>query len=131
MRCKPLEFIVRLLGRAEGHEFDLVELMLPDQPASVLSVRPCFPPEAWGIGGISQGKALLAQSLFAMKIRYRHFRGGDEKIIFVLQPKQIVFEFRELSRAGHARTIHEKRREDLSIAMLLGMKIQHEIDQGP
>ena len=46
MTCKDFEFFIGRFRKAERHEFDFVELVLPDQTARVLSIRPGFPPKA-------------------------------------------------------------------------------------
>src|SRR5262249_60478575 len=71
------------------------------------------------------------EDLTTMEIRERHFGGGNQKEIpLSVDLEEIRFELRQVSGPGQRRTIHEERRFDFQIAMLLRMKIKHEVDQG-
>jgi hypothetical protein len=75
------EFVVRLLGRREFHEFDLVELVLPDEPAHVRAVGSGFAAETRRVGRVGQRKQPAVENLFAMEVRQRHFgRRNQEQI---------------------------------------------------
>ena len=45
--------------------------------------------------------------------------------------KKVFLEFRQLAGGGHGGAVDQKGRQNLLVAVLLGMQIQHEVDQGP
>jgi len=47
----------------------------------------------------------------------------------VLNPEELFLELRQLACRGHAGLVHHERRQDLQIAMLGGMQVEHEADQ--
>src|SRR4051794_19765709 len=98
MRCQFLVLCVTVFRLAELHELDFLELMLPDEPAHIFSIRPRFAAETrrvcgeryWQLGGIER--------LVAIEICYRNFCGGNEPEIVLLSLKLVSFELRQLPR---------------------------------
>src|SRR5262249_32371930 len=74
-RLKP---VAGGLGPRELHDLHLLELVLTDDPANVLAVRPGFATETRRVRGHLQRKARGVESLIAIEIGERHFGGGDE-----------------------------------------------------
>src|SRR5262245_31151611 len=105
--------------------------MLSDEAVNILPIGARFAPKTRGVGDVSNRELLAFEHLFSMDIRNRHFGGRNEKEIWLRDTKQVFFELRELAGSRHGVTIHQEGRQNLAIAMLLGVQIEHEIDQGP
>src|SRR5262245_10274425 len=73
-----LEFVATLLGRGDGDEFDLVELVLADHAARILAGRARLGAKAWRAGGEAHGQRILVEDGFAHQIGQRHLGRGDE-----------------------------------------------------
>ena len=73
-----LVFFERLLGRRDGDEFHLIELVLADHAARVLAGGARFRAEAIGAGGEAHGKLRLVENGFADEVCERDFGGRDE-----------------------------------------------------
>src|SRR5262249_25960975 len=58
------------------------------------------------------------------------FRGRNKIIVRILDLKQILFKFRELTRSKQAGGIRQEGRNDLLVSMLVGVGIQHEVQEG-
>src|SRR6185295_11264912 len=67
------EFVIRILRASDLHQLDLVELMLPNKPASVLSVAPGFGPEARRVRGHLYRQPAAVQYFIGIDVRERHF----------------------------------------------------------
>ncbi len=105
--------------------------MLPDQPPGVFAVGAGFLAEAGSISGIIKGKVLFRQNFIPVDIRHRDFRRGNQKIIRIVEFKQVLFEFRQLPCPGHALAVDQEGRKNLPVAMFGSVKVQHEIQQSP
>ena len=68
-------------GRGELHELDLVELVLPDQPAHVRAVRAGLAAEARRVCRVPQRQLAAVENLSAVQVGQRHFRGRDQEQI--------------------------------------------------
>ena len=66
-----------------------------------------------------------------MDVGERHLGGGDEEVVGVRGVEHVRFELGELAGAGHGDPVHQERRQDLLVAVLPGLKVQHETDQRP
>ncbi len=73
-----LVLVFALLGRGDGDELDLGELMLADHAARVLAGGAGFGAEARRAGGEAQRQLRFVEDGFADEIGQRHFGGGDE-----------------------------------------------------
>src|SRR5262245_16704785 len=105
--------------------------MLSDEAANILAVGACFTAETGSVSDVPNRELLAFEHLFSVDVGHRYFGGRNEKEIWLRDTKQVFFELRELAGSRHGVTIHQKGRQDLAIAMLLGVQIEHEIDQGP
>ncbi len=126
-----LEFGKRGFRRGELDQFHLVELMLPDEASGVAPVRAGLGAETGGIGGVFDRQLPLFQRLVAVDVGNRHFGGRDQIEIPVLDLEQVFLEFRQLAGRRHRCRIDQHRRHDFGIAVLGGLQIEHEVDQGP
>src|SRR5438067_7360125 len=100
-------------------------------PARFAASRTSLSPKTRRIGNVLFRQFMRAQNLFAMKIRYRHFRSRRKKELIIFQAVHVGFEFRQLRCSGHAIAPHQKRRAHLFVTMLAGVQIEHEVDQTP
>ena len=73
-----LVLVLALLGRGDGDELDLGELVLADHPARVLAGGARLGAEARRAGGEPHGQRGFVDDGFAHEIGQRHFGGGDE-----------------------------------------------------
>src|SRR5690242_3902151 len=105
--------------------------MLTDQPAHVLAVRSGLTAKARRVGCVTNRQLASVEDLATMEIGERHFgRGNQKEIPLSVDLEEVRFELWQISCTGQRRTIHEERRFDFQIAMLLRMKVEHEVDQG-
>ena len=79
MRGQRFELVVRLVGRAELDELDLVELVLTDEAADVGAVRTGFAAETRRVRRVAERELPAVENLLAVKVGQRHFRGRDQK----------------------------------------------------
>ncbi len=76
-----------LLGRGDGDELDLGELVLADHAAGILARRAGFGAKARRERGEAQRQRVLVEDQFAHEIGQRHFGGGDEpEVLFERRP---------------------------------------------
>ena len=73
-----LVLVLGLLGRGDGDELDLGELMLPDHAARVFAGGAGLGAEARRAGGEPHRQLRFVDDGFADEIGQRHFGGGDE-----------------------------------------------------
>ena len=73
-----LVLLCRLLGRGDGDELDLGELMLADHAAGVFAGGAGLGAEARRAGGDAYGKLRLVGDVLAHEIGQRNFGGGNE-----------------------------------------------------
>ena len=101
---QPLELVVRLLGRRERHQLDLVELVLADQAAHVGAVRAGLAAEARRVRGVADRQLAAVEDLAAMHVRQRHLGGRHQVQIPVAGDlEQIRLELRQVAGAGQRR----------------------------
>ena len=104
--------------------------MLPDQPVDILAVRSRLAAKAGRVGGVLEREISAIEYLAAVKIGERHLGGWDEiEIPFARDLEEILLELGQLSGANQRLRVCQKRRLHLSITMLPGVQIQHEVDQ--
>src|SRR4029453_7824654 len=121
---------MQVFDAGDLYQFHLVELMLADQAADVLSIRSGFAAKAWRVGGVVQRELAAVKNLCAMEIGQRHFGGRNQKEIpFTGNLEEIRFELRQLTGALQRRGVGEERRFDLAVAMLASVEVEHEVDQ--
>src|SRR5690349_5668718 len=120
----------RIFRAAEAHQLDLVELMHPQQAAGVLPGGTRFAAKAGCVRGVRERQLRPVEDFVAMQIGHGHFGGRNEKQIVRRRLVRVFFEFRQLARADHAVAANEERRLDLDVAVLAGVQVEHEVDQG-
>ena len=76
-----LELVVGRVGMGDLHHLDLLELMLPDEPAHVFAVRSRLAAKTRRVGRVFQRQRIAVQDLVAMNVGQRHFRGRNQKQI--------------------------------------------------
>ncbi len=64
-------------------QLHLVELMLADVPARILTGRTGFAPEVRRVGAVLNRQQLASDDFIAIEVGHRHFRGGNEKQLVV------------------------------------------------
>ncbi len=127
--------VVRGFRRDDLHHLDLVELMLADQTTRVAAVRARFRAEARRMRGQLDRQSVRFENAVAHRVRQRNFRRGNQILrdrIFVtalLDAEHIVGELRQLAGAVQNLRIHDIRRVDLRIAVMLRVRVDHELSQ--
>src|SRR5439155_20011636 len=112
------------------HQFHLVELVVADHAARVLAVCASLAPEAGRVTDEFQRQGFELDDLVAHDIGQRYLGGRNEVELALLAPRhgeQVVFEFRQLSRAVHAFGFYDVWRIDLGVAVLHGMHVEHQL----
>ena len=71
------------------------------------------------------------QNGILVEIGYRHFGRRHQKGILAFQLVEVILELRQLARTGHRFAIDDGRHPNLFVAMLVGVHIQHELEQRP
>ena len=108
-----------------------MELVLTDEPAHILAVRPGFAAEAWRVRGVTDWQQAAVEDLAAVQIGQRHLgRGHQVQVPIACDLEQVCLELRQVARALQRGRIHEKRRIDLGEAVLARVQVEHEVDQG-
>ena len=125
-----LELVVRLLGRRELHELDLVELVLPDQAAHVGAVRPGLAAEARRVGRVLERQPRRS----SISSRWRLVSGTSAVGMRIQIPvagdlEQVLLELRQVAGADERRRSDEKRRLHLGVAVLARVQVEHERDE--
>ena len=124
------ELLLARLGPGELHQLHLVELVLADEPARVLSVGARLAPEAGGAGGVLQGKVRRLEDLPRMDVRDGDLAGGNEVVRAFVHPEEFRFELGELARPRHGPAVHHEGGEPFGVAVLPRVKIEHEVNEG-
>src|SRR4030065_554674 len=88
-RNRALGGAPRQAGAAEDHHLDLVELVLADEAADVLPVRPGFAPETGRVGDEAYRQDRTVEDLVAVDVRQRHLRGRDEVPVEAFELEQV------------------------------------------
>ena len=103
-RGQRFELVVRLLGRRELDQFDLVELVLADQAANVGAVGSRLAAKARRVGGIANRQLPAVENLLAVQVGQRHFGGGNEiEIPVAADLEEILLELRQVAGAAQRR----------------------------
>ncbi len=66
-----------------------------------------------------------------MQVGHRHFRSGNQEQIILFAQIHLLFQFGQLTRSRHGGAVGQEGRQDFGITVLLGVQIQHEVDQSP
>ncbi len=125
-----LQFIIGLFRFDKLHQLNLVELMQADKAARFLSRGAGLAAEAGGVGDVAAREVLSAEDLVLVDVRERHLGGGDQ-VETLAGLELILLELRE-SRSAYKRTrVRKEGREDLRVAMLAGVRVEHQLDERP
>ena len=84
------------------------------------------------MGDEAQRHLIRRQDAFAHQIGHRHLGGGNEELVaLALDGEQILLELGQLSGAHQRRPIHHIRHVDLLVAVLGGVRVDHELGDCP
>src|ERR1700674_2025541 len=108
-------FVVTLLRMRELEEFNLLELVLAQDSASVFSRGASLRAEAGGPRGHVDRQFLLGKRFVAIKVVEFHFAGGCQPEIGVLDLEKIRGKFRQLARGKQGGAVDEEGRKDFGI----------------
>ena len=103
--------------------------MHADEAAGIPAGGAGFGAEAGRGGRVAPREILLIQNLTRVQIGERHFRGGDEVVILLAQPEEVLLELGKLARAGHGGAVDDEGRGHFDVALFLVL-IEEEIDEG-
>jgi len=118
------------LRPADFHQLHLVELMQPDQAAGAQTGGAGLAPKTRRVGGIFLREITEREEFLAMQVRDRHLGRGRQIKIIAFQPVALLFKLRQLGGANQTRRLDEHRRRHLGVAVIAGVQIQQEIDEG-
>src|SRR5213593_3512362 len=117
-------------GTGESHQLHLVELMHPQQATRILAGGARFAPEARRVGGVAERQPGGVEDLVAMQVGEGDFGRGDEKQIVGRRLVHVVLELGDLAGALHHFALDDERRLHLDVAVLSGVQVDHEGDEG-
>ena len=112
------------LGRGDGDQLDLRELVLAQHAARVAPRSASLGPEAGRQRGQADRQRGFGQHLGAREIGQRHFGGRDQPAA-IGGAEQVLAEFRQLPGAVHGRVIDQEGHRRLGVAVLIGMQRDH------
>ena len=105
-----LKLSVGLLGGAKAHHLDLLELVLADHAARVLSVRACLGPETRRVGDVTNRQLVSIENDVRCEIRNRHLGRRDQVERRLVGRLELVFlELGQLPCSEQRRRLHEIR----------------------
>jgi hypothetical protein len=119
-----------LFGQGDGDQLHLVELVLAQHAARIAARRPCLGPEAGRPGGDPPGELPLLQQLPGGQAGERHLRRRDEPAV-VGGAEEVLAELRQLTGPVERLAAHKVGRNDLLIAVLFRVQVDHELRQRP
>src|SRR5256885_13699860 len=125
------QFRIRLLLTGELDEFDLIELVLPEDPPNILSIGPGFASETGRVGREFNRKPVAIDDVVPVDIRYRYLRCRNEVVIVIFELEKVLFELRKLAGCKEAFGVGDEGRQNLLISVFPGVDVEHEIDQRP
>ncbi|MBA7681064.1 hypothetical protein ES703_89392 [subsurface metagenome] len=104
--------------------------MPPLYAPCVLARRHLLPPKTGGVGDIVNGQDAGGDNLFAVEVGEGYLGGADEPKVVLVIVVDVIGELGQLSRADHALPLDHKGRVYLLVAVLAGMQVEHEGDEG-
>ena len=113
--------------------------MLADHAARVTAIGAGFGTEAGSLGGNLDREIGFLQHLARDGVRERHFSGRDQILelmlsLFLISADagrvKVLSKLRQLTGSIHGRRIDDVRRIAFGVAMLPGVKIEHELREG-
>ncbi len=105
--------------------------MLPDQASRISAMRTRLFAKTGGIGRVADRQIGYRQNLVPVNVSHRHFGGGDQEEIRIIQMKEIVFKLRELSRPRHGVPVYHKGWQNFNIIVVVSVQVEHEVYQCP
>src|SRR5215813_10208007 len=111
------------------NQFDLVELVHPDDASGFSTRCAGFPPKTGCVANKFFGKIVGTQDFFAMKICQLNLASRRNKSLVFLQSIHVRFKLRKLRRANHAIAPNQERWADFGVTMLPRVQIDQEIDK--
>src|SRR5262249_41672291 len=119
------------------------KLVLADDAARVLAGGSCLRAEAGRVGGEADRQTGFLEDLVAGEIRDRDLGSWDKPVgvvaelparhglsVGLIAAKQVFRKLGKLAGSEEALRIHHEGRQHLGVAVLLGVLVQHEADQG-
>ena len=100
--------------------------MLADDTTSITTGGACFTAEAWAERTVFHWQIFFAEDLVAMIVGDRNLCSWDQIVVGVLKMEHIFCEFWQLTGAEIRRTVGHVWRDELGIAVLVGVHIDHE-----
>jgi hypothetical protein len=105
--------------------------MLAKDASRVSAGRTGFLAEGGGVGDVFDGQVFDVENFVAVQVDRRDFGGRIQvQLAVVVEFEGVFFELRELSGAVHRSFVDDVGRNDFAVAVLLGMEVHHEHDQG-
>src|SRR5216117_3144678 len=86
--------------------------------------------ETGRVRGVGQGQVRAVQDLIAMQVRDGHLGGRNEEQIVGRRPVGLLLELRDVARPLHRLALYQERWLHLDVAVLAGVQVEHEVDQG-
>jgi hypothetical protein len=126
---QPPKLVHGVLGPHELDQLDLVELVAALDAASVAAGGHLLAAEAGGEGHVLDGQGGAVQDLFAVKIGDRHLGGGDEPEVLADVAIEVVAELGQVAGADQAVAADHEGRQNLAVAVLVGVQVEHEADE--
>ena len=107
-----------------------MELVLADQAAHVLAVRPRFAAETHRVGRVPERQLAAVEDLVAVQVRDRHFgRRHEVQVPVSGDLEEVGLELRQVAGAQQGGGVHQVRRIDLGVAVFARMQVEHEVDE--
>ena len=109
--------------------------MLANNAAGVASIAAGLTAEAGCVAGVANAlptQLCIVENAVSRHIRYRDLCRGNKIVTLIrIEAEKILLELGQLAGAAQRVPVDDVGYVDLAIAMLAGMQIQHELDQGP
>ena len=110
-----------------------MELVLAEEAARVLAVRPRLGAEARRERGVRERERRLVEDLAGVQVGERHLRRRDQVARLAVerrrQLEEILFELWELARPLEGVLAHEVRHHRLGVPVLRRVRVEEEVDQ--
>ncbi len=118
------------LWRGDVDQFDFIKLVHADQATGAEPGAAGLAAEAGGVGGVVDGELIELEDFVAMQVGDGDLCGGDQVEIVLGAVIDLVAEFGELAGADEALGFDEEGWADLGVAVLSGVEIEQEADEG-
>ena len=105
--------------------------MEADEAPGVLARRSRLRAKARRVRDVFQRQAIAIEDLVAMEVRQRHLSGGHQPQVLTFDAECVGSKLRQIGGARHRRAVDEHGRQDLDVAVLARVRVEHELHQGP